>query len=303
MKDNKKRKRSVSEKSYASRAPLSDLEPPQIYRGNSQRGRALSKEPTRNQTRRRQNKKRRLKNSVRRALLAFCLLVVLIAFGVTLSLTVFFKTEIITAQGSGIYAEQQIIDASGINSENNLFLIDKDEISNRITRQLPYIGKVTVERKLPNTVNIEVSDTFASYAVENPDGSYILMDADFKVLDNASAQNPADTVMISKADISKSDPGSEIVFSDKAVQDRIAEIAKAVNEAEMTQATEIYTEGVNSNYIVYMDRITFELGSLDNLDDKIVRGLASCEKLDENGSNMRGNLNLTVDKQSYFTPE
>ena len=71
----------------------------------------------------------------------------------------------------------------------------------------------------------------------------------------------------------------------------------------MAQATEIYTKGINSNYIVYMNRITFELGSLDNIEDKIIRGLASCEKLDENGSNMRGNLNLTVDKQSYFTPE
>lgn len=303
MKDNKRRKRSVSEKSYASRAPLNDLEPPRIYRGNSQQRRAPSAEPTRNQTRRRQNKKRRLKNSVRRALLAFCLLLVLVAFGITLSLTVFFKTEVITAQGSGIYTEQQIIDASGVNSENNLFLIDKDEISSRITRQLPYIGTVTVERKFPNTVNIEVADTYATYAVENSDGSYILMDADFKVLDNASAQNPADTIVISKAEVSSADPGSQIVFSDEAVQNRIIQIAKAVSENEMTQATEIYTDGVNSNYIVYMNRITFELGSLDNIDEKIIRGLASCQKLDENGSNMRGNLNLTVDKQSYFTPE
>lgn len=303
MKDNKRKKRSVSEKSYASRAPLNDLEPPRIYRENSRRGRPASSPPTRNQTRRRQSKKRRLKNSVRRALLAFCLLVVLVAFGITLSLTVFFKTEVVTAQGSGIYAEQQIIDASGINADNNLFLIDKDEISSRITRQLPYIGKVSVERKFPNTVNIEVADTYASYAVENSDGSYILMDADFKVLDNASAQNPADTVIISKAQVSSADPGSTIVFSDQAVQERIAQIAKAVNETEMTQATEIYTDGINSNYIVYMNRITFELGNLDNINEKIIRGLASCEKLDENGSNMRGNLNLTVDKQSYFTPE
>lgn len=225
------------------------------------------------------------------------------AFGVTLSLTVFFKTEIVTAQGSGIYAEQQIVDASGINSDNNLFLLDKEEISARITRQLPYIGTVTIERKLPNTVVIEVTDTYASYAVENSDGTYTLMDAEFKVLDNASAQNPADTIIISNAQIKTADPGTAVVFSDAATQERITQIAQAVAETDMAQATEIYTKGINSNYIVYMNRITFELGSLDNIEDKIIRGLASCEKLDENGSNMRGNLNLTVDKQSYFTPE
>lgn len=302
MKDDKKRKRSVSKKSYNSRAPLDDLEPPRVYRGGSRTGAETAK-PTKNQTRRRQNKKRKLKNSVRRALLAFCLLVVLIAFGVTLSLTVFFKTENITAQGSGIYTEQEIVEASGINSGNNLFLIDTNEISNSITQRLPYIGSVTIKRELPDTVKITVTDTIASYSIQNDDGTYILLDADFKVLENAAAQNPADTILISNAQIKSANAGTVIEFSDAAVQQRLSEMAKAVSQTGMAQATEIYTTGINSNYIVYMNRITFELGSLDNLEDKIIRGLASCEQLDESGSNMKGNLNLTVDKQSYFTPE
>lgn len=302
MKDDKKRKRSVSEKSYNSRAPLNDLEPPRVYRGDVKTGRTQAA-PTRTQTRRRQNKKRRLKNSVRRALLAFCLLVVLLAFGVTLSLTVFFKTETVTAQGSGIYTEEEIAEASGINSGNNLFLINTDEIEDNITRRLPYIGEVTIKRELPNTVNITVSDTAASYAIANEDGTYILLDSNFKVLESAASQNPADTILISNIQIDSADPGVTIVFSDDAVQQRLAEMANAVAKTGMTQATEIYTTGVSSNYIVYMNRITFELGNLSDLEDKIIRGLASCEQLDKDGSNMQGNLNLTVDKQSYFTPK
>lgn len=303
MKDNnKKRKRSVSEKSYASRAPLNDLDPPRIYREEQQPGKA-KRPPTKNQTRRRQNKKRRLKNSVRRGLLAFCLLVVLIAFGVALSLTVFFKTETITAQGSGIYTSQEIIDASGINSANNLFLIDEEEIESSITRKLPYIGEVTIKRELPNTLHITVTDTIASYSIRNEDGTYILLDLDFKVLENAAAQNPADTILISSAQISSAQPGSTIAFSDTAVQERLKTLAQTVYATGMAQATEIYTLGVNSNYVVYMNRIIFELGTLDDLENKLIRGLASCEKLDESGSNIRGTLNLTVDKQSYFTAE
>lgn len=303
MNDNKKRRRSVSEKSYASRAQLNDLEPPRIYREDGIKRKAPRNEPTRNQLRRRQNKKRKLKNNVRRALMALCLLVVLIAFGVTLSLTVFFKTETITAQGSGMYTEQEIIDASGINSGNNLLLLDEDEIAKNISRQLPYIGTVEIKKELPNTVYINVTDTIASYAIQNENGTYILLDINFKVLENASEQNPADTIMISAAEVSKAEPGSTIVFSDESVQKRLKEIAQAVYNTGMSQATEIYTNGTNKNYIVYMDRITFELGSLDNIEDKIIRGLASCEKLDESGTNIRGSLNLTIDKQSYFTAE
>lgn len=303
MNDNKKRRRSVSEKSYASRAQLNDLEPPRIYREEGIKRKAPRNEPTRNQLRRRQNKKRKLKNNVRRALMALCLLVVLIAFGVTLSLTVFFKTETITAQGSGMYTEQEIIDASGINSGNNLLLLDEDEIAKNISRQLPYIGSVEIKKELPNTVYINVTDTIASYAIQNENGTYILLDINFKVLENASEQNPADTILISAAEVSKAEPGSTIVFSDESVQKRLKEIAQAVYNTGMIQATEIYTNGTNKNYVVYMDRITFELGSLDNIEDKIIRGLASCEKLDESGTNIRGSLNLTIDKQSYFTAE
>ncbi len=305
MNDNKKkRKRAVSEKSHATRAPLNDLEPPRIYRDAQQSGKPPQRQrqaPTKNQTRRRQNKKRRLKNSVRRGLLGFCLLMVLLIFGSVLSLTVFFKAENITAQGSGIYTSEEIIEASGVSSEDNLFLLDEEDIESRITRALPYVGEVTIERELPNTVNIVVIDTTASYSIQNEDGTYILLDINFKVLEKSAVEQPDNTIIISSADVSSANPGNTIAFSETAVQERLTTLAQAVYSCGMAQATEIYTLGVNSNYVVYMGRIVFELGSLDDLEDKIIRGLASCEKLDESSSNISGTLNLTVDKQSYFT--
>lgn len=300
MKDDKRRKRNVSEKSFAARTQLSDLEPPKIYGGSPQKQRATL-EPTRNQKRKRQNKRRRLKNSVRRALLAICLLIVLIAVGTVLSLTVFFRTEVVEASGSGIYSQQEITDASGIEIGDNLFLLDTQEIEQRITRLLPYISSVEVKKVLPKTVRLNVNDAAAAYYIDNEDGTYILLDTEFKVLENASSEIPASSVKISSMTVSSAEPGERIEYEDSDAADRITQMAQAVRSAGMTQATEIYTQGVNSNYIVYMDRITFELGQCTDLENKIIRGLASCEQLDGESPNIRGNLNLTVDKQSYFT--
>lgn len=302
MKDDKRKKRNVSEKSFAARTQLSDLEPPKIYGGSRQRARVPA-EPTRNQKRKRQNKRRRLKNSVRRGLLAACLLVVLLAVGAVLSLTVFFRTETIEAKGSGVYSQQEIADASGLAAGDNLFLLDSEEIEQRITRLLPYISSVEVERVLPETVRLNVTDASADYYIENTDGSCILLDSAFKVLENACAEIPAGAIKISNLTVSASEPGEKAVFEDADAAKRIALLAEAVRTTGMTQATEIYTQGVNSNYIIYMGRITFELGRCTDLENKITRGLASCEQLDSESPNIKGNLNLTVDKQSYFTAE
>lgn len=299
MKDDKRRKRNVSDKSFAARTQISDLEPPKIY--GSQGGRA--KEPTRNQKRKRQNKRRRLKNSVRRGLLAACLLIVLLAVGTVLSLTVFFRTEVIEASGSGIYSQQEIADASGISAGDNLFLLDSEEIESRITALLPYISSVSVEKTLPKTVKLSVTDASAAYYLENKDGTFILLDDKFKVLEAASSGQPSGAVKISGIAAGAPQAGKEISFEDENAAKRVRQLAQAVSDTGMTQATEIYTNGVNSNYVVYMDRITFELGQCSGLEDKIIRGLASCEQLDAQGANIRGNLNLTVDKQSYFTAE
>lgn len=299
MKDDKRRKRNVSDKSFAARTQISDLEPPKIYSSQSVR----AKEPTRNQKRKRQNKRRRLKNSVRRGLLASCLLIALLAVGTVLSLTVFFRTEVIEASGSGIYSQQEIADASGISAGDNLFLLDSEEIESRITALLPYISSVSVEKTLPKTVKLSVTDASAAYYLENKDGTFILLDDKFKVLEAASSGQPSGAVKISGIAAGAAQAGKEISFEDENAAKRVRQLAQAVSDTEMTQATEIYTNGVNSNYVVYMDRITFELGQCSGLEDKIIRGLASCEQLDAQGANIRGNLNLTVDKQSYFTAE
>lgn len=297
-KNNKRKQRAVSEKSRSSQARLDDLEPPKIYRQDQ-----VSSRQTKTQTRRRQNKKRRLKNSVRRALIIAAFAIALAAAGTAVCITAFCKVETVTAAGSEMYSQQQIVDASGISSAVNLVLLDKEETAAKIERSLPYIGSVDIKKVFPNTVEITAQDTRAAYSVENTNGTYTLLAPDFKVLEGASAQNPADTVIISNAQIKSAQNGLQAEFADTAQQERLSAIAKAIENANMTQATELYSKSVNENYVVYMGRITFILGTVDNIDEKILRGLASCERIDESGSNISGTLDLTVDKQSYFTAE
>lgn len=68
---------------------------------------------------------------MRKVLLAVVLFIVLIAVGAVLSLTVFFKTQSVTVSGSGIYSQEQIVNASEINAGDNLFLINSDKTAQK----------------------------------------------------------------------------------------------------------------------------------------------------------------------------
>ena len=233
-----------------------DLEPPKIY---SNRSNEVQKQ-TRTQTRRKQNKKRRLKNKVRKALLGIIFFVVLMAVGAVLSLTVFFKTESITVSGSGIYSQEQIVNASSINIGENLFLIDSKDASSRITTQLPYIYNVKIKKQLPATVKITVTDATAEFAIDNGNNTFILADDNYKVLETAAAEQPADSIVIKDAAVKTAEPGKRIEFEDETASDCINKIVEAINATGMTGVTAISSRDVNNNYIIFDNRITFELG-------------------------------------------
>ena len=60
---------------------------------------------------------------------------------------------------------------------------------------------------------------------------------------------------------------------------------------------------LSDNYVVYDNRITFKLGNSKDLDTKIMKGLAACDKLNSSSPNATGTMTVSTDKSIYFTEE
>lgn len=258
---------------------------------------------TKTEVRRRQNKKRKIKNKARRVLITLTALIAFVAIVVTLSLTIFFKTTDIKVTGSGIYTAEEIASHSTIELGKNLFLINTDECISALTKDLPYIYEVKITRELPATVQIEITDATPFLAIDSGNGLFVLIDDRLKVLDAAAPEQPADVIMITNTAVSAAIPGERLAFEDEDTEECITSLVEAVKAVGMSEATSISSVDKNNNYIVYNGRITFKLGNCNNLEGKINRGLAVCEELNEHNDSIRGTVNLTVEKQSYFTEE
>lgn len=284
------------------------LEPPKIYneRSSAENRRKIGKQNknvSTNEKRRRQNKKRRLKNSVRKTLITIGLLLALLAVGVVLSLTVFFKIETVNVSGSGMYSTDEILAYCTIDTGDNLFLINKDKCAENLEQKLPYIYDVDIKRELPSTLSVNITEAAPAYAVKNDDESYTLLDDRFKVLDNASTEKSDSIIEIQNTAIISNENGFVIGFENEESANGLNQLSDIIKKLNITEATAISSDGKSNNYIVYENRITLKLGDFENIENKVYRGIAGCEKLNESDPSARGTMDLSTGKQFYFTPE
>ncbi len=112
-------------------------------------------------------------------LLTVAAVVLALLFG----MSVFFKVQDVTVAGTNKYTAWDVRQASGIQDGENLLTISEAKISSNIRSKLPYVDKVRVGIKLPDTVKIEIVELDVVYAIESDAGEWWLMRADGVVLD------------------------------------------------------------------------------------------------------------------------
>ena len=104
-------------------------------------------------------------------LLTITAVVIAMVFG----MSIFFKVEKVLVSGCNKYSSWEVSEAAGVEIGSNLMTISRAQISGNIISKLPYVGKVRVGINLPDTVNIEITELDAVYAIEDSDGDWWFM--------------------------------------------------------------------------------------------------------------------------------
>lgn len=116
--------------------------------------------------------------------------VVAVVLAVVLGLSVFFKVEVVEISGFDKYTVQEIHEASGIKIGDHLLTFGRTKAAGKIIAALPYVKSARIGIKLPNTVKIEIEEVDVTYALKASDGSWWLMSAAGKIVEQvADADN------------------------------------------------------------------------------------------------------------------
>lgn len=155
----------------------------------------------------RKRKRRRRRGGLARLLRP--LSVILAAVAVVIALTLFFKVGNIEVAGNSRYSAEEIAAATGVELGDNLILLDRYGIQQKLFVDLPYIKEARINPNLPSTLSVEVVETKAIAALPGA-GAYWLISQDGKLLEAVDQTHAQDYLDISGLEADAPAAGQEV---------------------------------------------------------------------------------------------
>lgn len=230
------------------------------------------------------------------------LMFVVVIVAIIFVMSVFFRVSDIRVTGNAHYTDEEIIRAIDIEEGDNLFFFDRFAAISRVFAKLPYIEEVSVIRKLPDKVTIEVSESTALAYIRLGDEKWT-MDHNCKVLGKAADSETGQLVQVNGISPGTLLIGEQLTTADgnTAVVEYLAEILYQIQERGLTANISLvdFTD-MNSPQLSYGGRFTAKLGNSDNVEYKFGMLVSVVGKL---GSGDVGLIDLSDGKTAHFMSE
>lgn len=243
-----------------------------------------------------EQKPRRRRRGALYAPLSFMIICAALLFG----MSVFFRVSNVEVEGNSIYTDEEIIEASGIESGDNLFFINRFSSISRIFSKLPYIEEASINRSLPNRIVIEVTESAAIAYVTAEDGLWAI-DRGCKLL---SGINPSDTANLIRVEgLTPIAPEvGEKIEPGEAEHPKVGYLSDILHEISTLgitrEVSNIDMSNVSNPTFEYLGRFRVKLGGNENVEYKFQLLLSAVEKLADGDS---GTLDLSIDNRAHLT--
>lgn len=94
--------------------------------------------------------------------------------------------ETVVIEGNTFYADEDVQQVAGVKPGKSMLLLNEKIVRRKLTKKLPYIIEVEMERDYPNTVTLTVKTTTERYVISGQSGSFTL-DSNRKVISESAA--------------------------------------------------------------------------------------------------------------------
>lgn len=229
---------------------------------------------------------------------------VVVVLGITLSLTVFFKTARFEVNGKTRYDKQDIINACGIKEGENIFIADKKRASENIVNAFPYIAQADVSFGFPDRIVIDVTEGKARYMVKYAKKEFCVVSKEGRILKIAK-KKISDLPLVKGLTLKSNVPGTYVEYSEKSMSTALEAIVESVDNCGLKDLTEINVSDKANLTFTYDGRVLVKLGVPEDIDYKVRTAKSIItDKLDPNNTGIiEGTLDVSQckeTKRSYF---
>ncbi len=249
--------------------------------------------------RRRQTKRRRRRGSF--GFLYKLLSVLVICTAILAAMTLFFRVGSIVVTGQKRYTAEEIQAASGVDLGSNMYLLNKFDVVRAITGELPYIEDIRINRKLPDTLLIEVRESGRPFALVQ-DGSAWLVSAGGKLVDQIPEREAGQYGRITGCQLLAPSVGTPLALATEyaAQQSSLLDLLAALDSAGLTENVDaIRLDDLSDLKMDYIGRFTVRMayGADYGFELKKLTLTLEDEKIQ---SNMTGTIDLRLKSEDVF---
>ncbi|MGL5647723.1 MAG: cell division protein FtsQ/DivIB [Clostridium sp.] len=182
-----------------------------------------------------QMKKQKKGNTFLRGICIFSFL--LMGLVLILTKSTFLNVKKVVVEGENLALKESLEEKGEIFLEQNLLFIKPNEVEKKIMEN-PYVQKVTISKKLPNTIKVNVEESDIAFYTGKGKNAYILSST-LRVLEknnngnlNKDIKNLVEIVGINKKDIK---PGDYLVQTEEKIIEGVCEDIYKIKKVNKTK--------------------------------------------------------------------
>ncbi len=185
-----------------------------------------------------------------------------------------FRVSSVKVEGNGEYDVKKIIQVSGIDKGQNLYLIDSENVERSVSSVFPKVSAVEVVREVPNTVRLKVTVDQAKYYTEI-EGQFFALSDNLRVIDRTYTKQDMTErypgiIKLTCAKLTRVVVGSDLVFENSAYLKATKNLIAAVEASEVSDiVTSIDVSDRFNMYVVCESRLKSNVGDNDNMELKL----------------------------------
>lgn len=238
---------------------------------------------------------RRRRKRIRKIFLLFIFLISVL-FILLIKLP-YFNIKNIKVYGSKNIQDNKIIELSNIYKGNNIFYINLNSSKKNILSD-PYIDKVTITRKLPSQININVVERDAVFYI-NINKDFYVINEDGIVLQKRDSVDNMKLVELDGINPSSTKVGNVIKTNDNRKIDAIHNIGDLIKDSKTSFDIKSIDVSNSLDIKAFRSNMCIKLGSADDMQEKLNKALNIIQQEKLNDS--RGYIDVRFDGNPAFS--
>lgn len=240
--------------------------------------------------------RRKRRRNRMRPLYSLLVSVLVIGVGVALCMTVFFNIQTIEIAGeSSEYTAEEIAQASGVHTGDNLMRLNRTEVQQNVLNRLIFVDSVSVKKEFPDVLVISVTPSEPAYNLVDESGT-LQVSAAGKILKN-SPETDGTLPTITGFDPETREAGKMLTSKDGQKDQIFETLSELIAKGLEYPITEIDMTDKYDIVLTFDGRIEFSLGNWSEMEYKVAMAETVLAQL---SSDKIGYLTMIGDHQCSY---